>query len=124
MFFSLSKILWFIVDPAHILAGLFFIGTALTFVASAKWQGIGRRFLVGGVAVTVLLAILPFGRWMIAPLENRFPIPSEFPSAPAGIVIAGGVLNQFVTDARGQMALNDAIERLTVGAELDRKSVV
>ena len=41
--------------------------------------------------------------------------------APDGIVILGGAITEDVSAARGAVALNEAAERLTVGAELARR---
>ena len=55
---------------------------------------------------------------MYLPLENRFPIMKNLPSKVDGIIALGGVVNQFVTQARGQVSIGGAAERLTEFAKL------
>ena len=72
----------------------------------------------------VLIAVAgwsPLGNALILPLEQRFPPWDSSRGAPDGIVILGGAITEDVSAARGAVALNEAAERLTVGAELARR---
>ena len=55
---------------------------------------------------------IPTGKILINKLENRFPIVKTLPEDIAGIIVLGGLLDQFVTDDRGQVAFNGAVERI------------
>jgi len=69
----------------------------------------------------IVASVLPFGQWLILPLENRFPQPKPLPKRVDGIVVLGGAVNQFISRARGQPAVGGSVERLVAFAELSRK---
>ncbi len=118
MFFALSKILWFVVNPGNILLILLCLGLVML---STRWQRGGRR-LVGFVAVVGLtLAILPVGSWLFGILEDRFPPVHEPPARVDGIIVAGGIVNPVLTDARKQISIGGAVERLFAMASLARR---
>ncbi len=119
MFFPLSKILWIISQPGNILLILLLLGVLL--LGTRRWRTAGRR-IVGLVAVVgALLAVVPFGAWMIAALEDRFPVVSEMPPRVDGIIVLGGVVNPALTESRGQTAIGGAVERLMIFASLARR---
>ena len=118
MFFTFSKIFWIVADPANFLLILLCIGVVLLFTWSQKW---GRRMIAAVATVWLVLAVLPVGAWMFLPLEDRFPIVDHLPKKVDGIIALGGVVNQFVTKARGQVAIGGAVERLTEFADLVKR---
>ena len=93
---------------ALIIAGLV-LGTVLGFT---RWRRTSRIILVTATIAITLAAVLPLGRWLMIPLEDRFP-PRPPPAEIDGIIILGGFGNQKLSEARGQIVVNDAIERLT-----------
>ena len=108
MFFALSKILWFLVNPGNVLLILLCLGLVLLWT---RWQRGGRR-LVGFVAVVGLtLTILPVGEWLFGPLEDRFPPMNEPLARVDGIIVAGGIVNPVLTHARKQISIGGAVER-------------
>jgi uncharacterized SAM-binding protein YcdF (DUF218 family) len=118
MFFVFSKVFWFFVNPGNLLLMAFCLGAALS---PTRWRRTGRWLLGFTVVFALLVATLPFGRWLILPLENRFPIVRQLPERVDGIITLGGVVNQFVTRARGQIAIGGGVERLTELAVLARR---
>lgn len=118
MFFYLSKALLFLVDPGNVLLILLCAGAWLSWT---RWRRLGRRLITVGALLGLAMASLPFGTWMIVSIENRFPVVRELPERVDGIVVLGGVVNQVVTQARGQTSINGAIERLTEFAVLARR---
>ncbi|MFL6948713.1 MAG: YdcF family protein, partial [Xanthobacteraceae bacterium] len=62
----------------------------------------------------------PLGNILMLPLEQRFPAWQGGGREPDGIVVLGGVFDTLVSEARGEVALTDAAERMTVVAELAR----
>ena len=118
MFFTFSKILWFIVNPGNVLLILLCLGLALLWT---RWHRGGRR-LVGFVAVVgLMLAVLPVGNWLYGVLEDRFPPIDEPPARIDGIIVAGGIVNPVVTHARKQVSVGGAVERLFAMAALAKK---
>lgn len=118
MFFYLSKLLWFVIDPGNLLLMALVGGTALLWT---RWRVWGRRLLALAALAALFFALVPVGAAMRLELEERFPIPATLPERIDGIVVLGGILNQFITRARGQPALGGAVERLTEAAGLARR---
>ncbi|MDA9920005.1 YdcF family protein [bacterium] len=112
---TVTKILSLFVYPLSL--GLFFVGLSL-------WGQLRGNRAAAGLCTFLAVAVLYFpstqtGVEMIAaPLEARYPAfsPEELPNGDVIIVLAGGI------EAEGQFGrwgdLNDAADRLFVGAEL------
>ena len=114
MTFPLSKIFWFLAAPSNSLL----LGLAVGWLLI----GFGVRRL--GFVVLALASLglglavaLPLGPRLAAWIEARFPQP-ELPAHVDGIVILGGSVDQTISAERGQVALSDSAERLTVAVEL------
>src|ERR1700738_728040 len=122
MFFILAKILGFFFLPSNVLMALGVIGVVL--MAGRFAQG-GRRIAATALILLGVAGWSPFGNAIILPLEERFPAwdssPDASRGAPAGIISLGGALDTVVSTARGEVALNEAAERMTAIAELARR---
>jgi uncharacterized SAM-binding protein YcdF (DUF218 family) len=118
MFFIISKLAGFLTTPTHVAVGLVTLGVILLWT---RWQRAGGRIVTAGAILLVALAFLPLAAILIAPLENRFPLPRGDIPAPAGIIVLGGSTDEHIEAARGQVTLTDAGERLTTGAALARR---
>ncbi len=118
MFFYLSKIFWFIVNPANVLLFLLCLGAWLSWT---RWRRTGRWLLGLAALFALFLASVPLGANLLLGLENRFPTVRQLPDKVDGIISLGGVVNQFITRARGQVALGGSVERLTEFATLARR---
>jgi uncharacterized SAM-binding protein YcdF (DUF218 family) len=118
MFFTLSKILWVLVNPGNLLLLLLVVGVLLAWT---RWQRLGRR-LVGFVTLVFLvLAVIPVGRWGTGVLEDRFPALTDLPGRVDGIIVAGGIVDPVSSQVRGQLAINGAVERIYEMAVLSRR---
>jgi len=107
MDFWLSKLLWALVAPASLLVLALVLGVAALWT---PWPGLRRfgRWLLSLTAVLlVMLALFPFERLYLEPLEQRFP-PPELPAELDGIVVLGGGISFMVTDGRTLPQLNDS----------------
>ena len=71
-------------------------------------------------AVLVAIAILPAGRWLIAPLEARFPIPA-LGAHVDGIILLGGAVEPRRVDGAVEAQVNGAADRLLVVLALARR---
>ncbi|MBZ0162381.1 MAG: YdcF family protein [Notoacmeibacter sp.] len=118
MFFYLSKIAWFVIQPM----GLLFILLFLTLAA-----GISRRprmaVLFSGVAM-ILIAVFGWtnaGQLLLQPLEDRFSRPDPPPAAVTGIIVLGGGMEGAVNLARGGYELQQGGDRLVEAAILARR---
>jgi uncharacterized SAM-binding protein YcdF (DUF218 family) len=118
MFFGLSKILWWFVSPGNVLLALLCLGAILLLT---PWRRAGRRICVLAALLFVLVATVPVGGWMITALENRFPQPRSLPERIDGVISLGGMVDPVVSEARGQIAVSDAVERLTALSGLARR---
>jgi uncharacterized SAM-binding protein YcdF (DUF218 family) len=88
------------------------------------WRSGGRHgfpLIVLATLLLVAVAALPFGEWAAAPLEARFPAVATLPPRVDGVVVLGGAIDTEASVAHGQVALNDAAERLTAAAMLARR---
>lgn len=115
MSFVLGKLFWGFAAPGNLLL--------LLLLAGLPWnrrRRAGGRLIMAAVLVLLAIAVLPVGQWMIAPLEARFPAPA-LPARVDGIIVLGGAVEQGITQVHGQVALNDAAERLTEAAVLARR---
>jgi uncharacterized SAM-binding protein YcdF (DUF218 family) len=118
MFFILAKILGFFAVPSNILISL---GLAGILLLATRFARAGRRLAVVSVILIALFGLSPLGNAIILPLEERFPPWDASRGAPTGIIVLGGALDTVVSPARGEVALNEAAERMTAIAELARR---
>lgn len=118
MSFALSKILWTLIEPINIAAGLMVVAALLLWVPRVWW--IGRLillFIAVGVAASASFRI---GDWLIRPLEYRFPQPA-LPAEIDGIVVLGGFLNPPMSYAHHEAELTDDGTRLLTFLTLAQK---
>jgi uncharacterized SAM-binding protein YcdF (DUF218 family) len=116
MLFVISKLSEIGADPGNVLAALLVIGVVLLWRGRAR---AGRRFVTAVAVAFIVVAILPLGSWAIAPLEARFPR-VHLPPQIYGIILLGGAIDVANTVAHGEVALNDAAERITETVALAR----
>ena len=113
MFFFLSKIFWFLAAPSSVALILTSIGVSLLFTRATR---IGRTLAMAGTVALVLIAVSPFGKLVMRPLEDRFAAGDD--ARPiAGMIVLGGAAG--IT--RGQIAFNDAASRMTSAVSLALK---
>lgn len=118
MFFALSKILWFLIQPLNLIA-LLVIGSAL-----ASWRGkAGAASWMRLLAMFGLIAPigLPLDKWLLAPLEQRFPAPHPMPRNVDGVILLGGAQRPSLTAFWKQPELNASAETLTTFVALARR---
>ncbi len=118
MFFVLAKVLGFFALPSNILITLGLLGVVLT---ATRFARAGRRLAVTALVLLAIAGLSPFGNALILPLEERFPPWNAARGAPHGIVSLGGALDTVISSVRGEVALNEAAERMAVIAELARR---
>src|SRR5947209_15092333 len=118
MFFLLAKILGFFAIPSNLLISLGLLGIVLM---ATRFARVGRGLVVATLLLIAIAGLSPLGNALILPLEERFPLWDSSRGAPSGIVSLGGAIDTVVSPARGEVALNEAAERLTAIAELARR---
>jgi uncharacterized SAM-binding protein YcdF (DUF218 family) len=118
MLFVASKLLDFFTQPSNLFFLMMLVGILLM---ATRFARIGKGLLIIALALIVLFGLGPAGNWMIYPLEQRFPKWNQGRGAPDGIVVLGGSIGPATSQARGEPAINEAAERLTVVADLARR---
>lgn len=117
MFFALSKIAWFFLQPSNILLALILFG-ALS-VLTRRAQRAGRIALGAGVVGLMIAGYSPLSQMLIAPLENRFARADLSGGPPvSGIIILGGAEDGRAGMAKELAGLNESAERMTEGVAL------
>jgi uncharacterized SAM-binding protein YcdF (DUF218 family) len=118
MFFILSKVLGFFALPSNAMLAAGMAG--LLLMRTKRTARAGRRLTAAALVLLLAFGLLPLGRLMMLPLEERFPPWDAAGDAPAGIVVLGGVIEPEAAD-RPDSGLNEAAERITVVAGLARR---
>jgi len=118
MFFYLSKIVWFFVQPSSALLVLALAGAAALYT---RWWRLGRFAVAAALVLLAVAGLSPLGQALILPLEERFPPLGENAPPPDGIIVLGGAFDTLVSPARGVATLNEAAERLTALVTLARR---
>jgi uncharacterized SAM-binding protein YcdF (DUF218 family) len=118
LFYHVSKIGWFMVEPSNLFLVLALAGVALCWTRFIK---IGRRLAALSIALLLIMGLTPMANWLILPLEMRFPVPDLTGRKVDGIIVLGGAVQERQTLAHGPIALNDAGERVVAMADLARR---
>lgn len=121
MFYSISKVLTFLLQPSTFCVLL--IAAGLIIMSWERRRRLGKWVAWLGVAGLLVGGILPLGNWMVLPLEQRFAAAGD-PAADGpitGIIMLGGFEDGWVSKGRGGVTLNEAAERLTEGVRLALK---
>lgn len=118
MFFVVSKVIWYLVEPINFLLILGIIGILLSFGRFARR---GRLAMCYAILLLAVAAFLPLGMLLLRPLEDRFPLLGADAPEPTGIIVLGGGLVEDITLARKSPALLAAGSRLTGAVALARR---
>lgn len=117
MFFILAKTVGFIAQTPNLLIVLLLLGVVMTWTRHSR---AGRALAAFAAVCLGLILFSPLANIVVRPLEDRFPQPA-LSTPPTGIVVLGGAMNESITRLRGQAALNEAAERLTMAVALARR---
>ncbi len=110
MLFIISKVLWLLLAPSVLLLVLAWLGVLLVVWHRRR---AGLACLIVALGALALIALLPIGDAMLAPLENRFPEVTALPADVTGIIVLGGAVETDLSAARGMPSLNADAERMT-----------
>ena len=116
MFFYASKIIWYVLQPSSLLL--------LMLASGVISYGFGRmraamRLLVAATVIYALGGLTPISNALMLSLERHFARPDMENVGPVdGIIVLGGVIDGLVSSQGGEIALNEAAERLTEAAAL------
>lgn len=118
MFYYASKIFWFFAVPSNFFVLLILAGAVLR---ALRWPRSGQRMVLGGVAALLVFGLTPVPVWLLMPLETQFAPYKDDGSPVAGVIVLGGSFETEPTDYYGQMALNDAGERILAISTVARR---
>ena len=116
MLFVISKLLWQLIQPSHIILALIVCG----LLGRSRWARMGYWLAATGAVLLVAITFLPIPNLLLATLEDRFPLPQQLPQHVDGIIVLGGAIDPVETAARGIPSLNEAAERMTAFVKLAR----
>lgn len=117
MLFVISKVLWALVQPSHLMLAATALGLVLWRLRRPR---LGYWLAVLGTGSMMAVTLSPIPNLLLAPLENRFPLPQTFPPDLAGIIVLGGAVDPVETAARGIPSLNSSAERMTAFVKIAR----
>lgn len=118
MFFYLSKIAWFVIQPLGL---LFLLMLATGIAALMEWRRLTMLLSTLALVLLVVSGWTNAGQLLLHPLEERFKRPDPAPEDVAGIIVLGGGMAGAVNLARGGHELEDAGDRFVEGAILARR---
>jgi uncharacterized SAM-binding protein YcdF (DUF218 family) len=118
MFYYASKIAWFFATPSNLLPSLIALGLVLMLT---RLRRTGWALALIGALGLFAGGLGPVANWLIIPLEERFPAFREDGRPVAGIVVLGGAVDADEALARGQLAINEAGERVIALSDLARR---
>ena len=117
MFFYLSKIFWFFIQPLNLAIFLLLAGLVAALFGRRRLAGMGS---IAAFVILALSAWTSIGATMLNPLEERFPKPA-LPDRIDGIVVLGGGFEGAINLARGGYELNSGGDRMVETAILARR---
>jgi uncharacterized SAM-binding protein YcdF (DUF218 family) len=117
LFFLLSKIFWFFIQPLNLAIFLLLGGLAGTWLG---WRHTGAAMMIAALSILVLSAWTSLGSLMLNPLEERFARPA-LPDKVDGIVVLGGGFEGAINLVRGGYELNSGGDRFVETAILARR---
>jgi len=118
MFFTVSKLFWFVAEPISLLLLIGLLGIVLSLT---RWVQLGRALAFLSILLLAVCSFSPLGAVLIRPLEDRFPQPPAEMAAPSGIIVLGGALDEGVSEARGTPTISASAARLTSAVALARR---
>lgn len=91
VFFWLSKLAWFVLEPASLLIlVLIAFWWLLRRAKSDQRVALVRRLLLGLIGVWLLIGAFPVGEWVAITLEKPFPPNTALPAQIGGVIVLGG----------------------------------
>jgi uncharacterized SAM-binding protein YcdF (DUF218 family) len=118
MYFLLSKTIGALLTPTTFITAMGLAGLVLLLSRLTRW---GRVLVTASVALLVICGLTPIGYFLLAPLENRFPVWNGSEGEPTGVVILGGSIDPDLSAGRGIAVAPVAADRLIAAAELARR---
>jgi uncharacterized SAM-binding protein YcdF (DUF218 family) len=114
------NIVWFLLQPSSLMWLALVAGLLLLW--SQRTMRLGKRLAVFGAASLMVAGLSPLGTLLILPLEQHFAAGDPTRAGRIdGIIVLGGGEDGRVSTGRGQLALNEAGERIALAVALARR---
>ena len=117
MFFYLSKIIWFCLQPSSVLVAA--VVLAWWMLRRGRFEAASRT-LTASLVCTGVIGLSPLADVITSPLEARFSRPDLADQKIDGIIVLGG-MEDTSPGTRELMSMNDAGERMTETVLLARR---
>lgn len=118
VFFFLSKLVWWFIEPSNAIVFVIVLATTLLFAGRIR---AGRTILLAVALFVGALALLPIPDLVVGTLEQRFPRPDPLPEKVDGIILLGGAQVPKMTKEYGTPALNAGANTVTTFLWLARR---
>ncbi len=115
MFFVVSKTLGIMLLPTNFMIGLGLIGVILLMT---RWRRLGRGLMILALTLLAICAWSPLGKFLLYPLETRFPVWDATRGAPDGIIVLGGPIDADLSVTHGTAVISAAGDRIITAALL------
>ncbi len=115
MFFVVSKTLGIMLLPTNFMIGLGLIGVILLMT---RWRRLGRGLMILALTLLAICAWSPLGKFLLYPLETRFPVWDATRGAPDGIIVLGGPIDADLSVTHGRAVISAAGDRIITAALL------
>ncbi len=120
LFFILSKVIWSFARPDHLLLLLLTLSVLSLSWGSAKKRA--RRWSLGLLVMVWLVALVPIGKGLLTPLEQRFAVPQQLDQTRlAGIIVLGGAEKLSTMRLYQRAEFTEAAERVMAVPELAQR---
>lgn len=118
MFFTLSKIAWWVLAPLNALILLQMLGLLLV---ALRRRRTGLAIIAFSTLALFAIGLLPISALLLRPLEQQIARPAQLPARVDGILVLAGGENAAMTAAYGMVHLGGDASRLTTFAALARR---
>jgi uncharacterized SAM-binding protein YcdF (DUF218 family) len=117
MFYSLSKLFWFVGAPSHLAVWLIVAAVVLLW---RKHERAARRCAIASATILIVFGFTPAGVWMMHPIEKLYPR-GPLPQHIDGILILGGGTDGEIYASRGVTNADYGLARLVAAFEVARQ---
>ena len=108
LFFWVSKLGWYIISPFNF---IFILLIAVWMFLFFKKQRSGYILLSCIIIFLILIAFIPIGKILIAPLEKRFETNPDLPKTVGGIIVLCGSMDPILSNLWNQEEIHGSVER-------------
>lgn len=118
MFFVVSKLVGFVIQPLNLIALLLVVGLA---AALLRLRWLAALFPALALFILVVSVWTSAGSVLLEPLEDRFSRPAAPPEKVMGIIVLGGFFEGGINLVRHGYELNNSADRIVEAAILARR---